>query len=473
VTPPIWARLFAPIDIAILVYFRIGFGLLMLWELQHEFNHRLIERYFIVPKLHFTYYGFGWVQPWPGDGMYWHVWALAALALFITVGLWYRVSTALFFLGFSYLFLLDQTRYLNHHYVICLISLLMIFVPAHRAFSLDAWLRPRIRSTWAPAWSLWLLRFQIGVVYFYGGIAKINGDWLRGEPLRGWLPMHTDFPLIGRFFDDPLAALFFSYSGLIIDLFIVPCLLWGPTRVPAFMIAVMFNLMNSALWTIGVFPWLMIAGSALFFPPDWPRRLVARWRPVAPSEPLPPSEAPMSLTPQRLATISLLCLYAAWQTLVPFRHFLYPGNVHWTEEGHRFAWHMMLRAKTPTARFFVTDPASRTTYEARLSEFLIPPQIVTMGMRPDMILQFAHYLADNWSERTGRRPEVRALVIVSLNGRQPQVMIDPATDLAAQPRTLAPARWILPLGDPQAIALATRQTGAARTLPPVGEALSE
>ena len=54
----------------------------------------------------------------------------------------------------------------------------------------------------APAWTLWLLRAQIGIVYFYAGLAKLNADWLQGEPMRGWLASRTHFPIIGGYFND-------------------------------------------------------------------------------------------------------------------------------------------------------------------------------------------------------------------------------------------------------------------------------
>jgi hypothetical protein len=38
--------------------------------------------------------------------------------------------------------------------------------------------------------------------------------------------------------------------------------------------------------------------------------------------------------------------------------------------------------------------------------------------------------------------------MASLNGREPQPLIDPVVDLATQPRTLAPASWIVPLFQP-------------------------
>lgn len=123
------------------------------------------------------------------------------------------LSITLFFLGFTYWFLLDRTQYLNHFYLICLISFLMIFIPAHWMYALDAYWRPSIRAVVAPAWALWVLRLQLGIAYFYGGIAKINGDRLRGEPMRLWLSARTDFPMIGALFTEEWVVYTFSYSG--------------------------------------------------------------------------------------------------------------------------------------------------------------------------------------------------------------------------------------------------------------------
>jgi len=134
-----WDRLFAPIDIASLVFFRIAFGILMLIEVIRFFAYNWIFASYIEPEFFFTYYGFEWITPWPGDLMYVHFIVLGILAIFVLVGFQYRVSMALFFLGFTYVFLLDQAYYLNHFYLISLISFMMIFVPSHRAFSIDAW----------------------------------------------------------------------------------------------------------------------------------------------------------------------------------------------------------------------------------------------------------------------------------------------------------------------------------------------
>ncbi len=187
----------------------------MAWEVYRYLTHDWISRYYIKPAVYFTYYGFSWVKPWPGKGMYVHFFALGVLALCIFAGFFYRIAATLFFLGFTYVFLLDQTRYLNHFYLVCLISFIMIFLPAERALSIDALLRPKIRSDTAPAWTLWLLRVQIGIAYFFGGMAKLNSDWFHGEPMRTWLSPLTKLPLFGPLFAKEWVVYNFVIGGVV------------------------------------------------------------------------------------------------------------------------------------------------------------------------------------------------------------------------------------------------------------------
>ena len=269
-------RAFAPVDIASLVFFRIGFGLLMAWEVCRYFRNESIYHFWLEPKFLFKYYGFSWVHPWPGDWLYIHWAVLGVLALFVTFGFLYRLSASLMFLSYAYFFLLDEARYVNHTYLICLYCLLLVVVPAHRAFSIDARLRPSLRSDTAPAWSLWLLKFQIAVVYIFAGLVKLSPDWLQGEPMRYRLAHATDAPLVGQFFGYEWMVYLMTYGGLIFDLSVVPLLLWRRTRPVTFCAVVIFHVIN-ALWAIiGMFPWLAIAASALFFPPDWPRRILEK-----------------------------------------------------------------------------------------------------------------------------------------------------------------------------------------------------
>jgi len=438
------AGLFRPVDIASLVCFRIAFGAIMVWEVYRYFDYGWIERYFVEPRLFFTYAGFHWLAPWPGDGMYWHFIGLALLAAGIAIGFCYRACAALFFLGFSYIHLLDKTNYLNHFYLISLLSFILIFIPAHRAMSIDAWLRPRLRSRTVPAWALRLLQFQIAVPYLFGAIAKMNADWLAGEPMRMWLADRTDMPIVGPWFAEEWVVYFMSYSGLLLDLLVVPALLWRPTRWLALAAVVLFHLMNSAMFSIGIFPWFMIVATLMFFPPDWPRRLLRLRRDE--------DEAPavVSWTPLRRAGVAMLGIYVLLQIGLPFRHHLYPGDVNWREEGHRFSWHMKLRDKAAKVRFYATDVATGRTWLVDHTPLLSRRQRSKMPKRPDMILQFSHFLAEHIREQRGLEVQIRADTRVSLNGREWVQMIDPEADLTAERETLAPADWILPLNVPLA-----------------------
>ncbi|HWN66305.1 MAG TPA: HTTM domain-containing protein [Haliangium sp.] len=441
-------RLFEPIDIAPLVLFRVIFGGVMIWEVYRYFSYGWIARYFIEPTFFFKYYGFGWVRPFAGDGMYVHFAALGVLGACILLGFCYRIAAALFFLGITYVFLLDQTNYLNHQYLICILSFIMIFVPAHRALSLDAVLRPRLRSSTAPAWALWLLRFQIAIPYFFGAIAKFNADWLlAAQPMRMWLAERTDFPVIGHWFTEPWAAYFMSWGGFLFDLLFIPLLLWRRTRPFAFAFAFAFHLMNYRLFHIGVFPWLMLVASVIFLPPETLGRMlrpVLRPRPGSPAASGAPAPA-IAIGRREGAILFALALYAAVQILVPFRHLLYPGPVSWTEEGHNFSWHMKLRDKDAKVRIFVTNLDDGSTRRVRLEDYLSPRQARKMRTRPDLILQFAHHL--DALERAAGRPNVavRAHVLVSLNDRPPRLLIDPRVDLSREPRSFGPRPFIRPL----------------------------
>ncbi|MEO1257229.1 MAG: HTTM domain-containing protein [Bacteroidota bacterium] len=446
-------RLFEQVDISTLVFFRIAFGGILFWEVCRYFYYGWIERYWIAPDFYFTYQGFGWVAPWEGNMMYVHFLVLGVLALFIMIGFMYRISTFLFFLGFSYVFLLDKSNYLNHFYLISLLSFLMVLVPAHRSLSIDAKLFPSMASEKVPQWALWIIAFQVGVAYFYGGIAKLNADWLAGEPMRKWLGDSTDFPLVGQYFTEDLMPYVFSYGGLLFDLLVVPMLLFKRTRWLAFGAIAFFHLSNSRLFNIGIFPWFMLATSGLFFAPDWFRRFVnfifpgtwpAAVQQVA-TQPTIIRPKPSSFRPQLIYVF--LGVYVFFQLVFPFRHLAIPGNVSWTEEGHRFAWHMKLRDKQARARFIVTDPATQKEWVVKPKKYLSKRQARKMKTRPDMILQFSHYLAEIYERKGYPNVTIKALVLAELNSREEQLLIDPEVDLAKVTYNRMPAPWIMPLLD--------------------------
>jgi len=439
-------RVFAPVDIASLVFFRIAFGLLMLWNVQMVWSLDRISQWWIEPSFLFKYPGLSWINPWPGNGLYVHWILLGVFALFVTVGFLYRISVALFFLSYTYFFLLDQGRYVNHSYLICLFSFLLIFAPAHRAFSVDAWLWPKLRSSIAPAWSLWLLRGQMGVVYFFAGIAKIAPDWLHGEPIRTWFKQQIRSPMLARVFHHEWAAYSASYASLVIDLLIVPFLLWRRTRFVAFCVAVIFHLLNAQIFPLDIFPWLAIAATTLFLSPSWPRPIISIFRrkttsPVMETGTLPPRW-------KRILILNFVALYTAIQILVPLRHFLYRGGIEWTYMEHRFSWQMMLERHVSQTFFYVTDSNTGREFQVKPEKYLDLQQTMHMSWRPDMVWQFAGFLA-NKTPRLGPEPlRVQVRMYVSLNGRKPRIFLDPNVDLAAEPRNWGRPVWLREIHDP-------------------------
>ena len=435
------------VDGASLAVFRIVFGVVMLVEITRYWSRGWIVAYYAEPEFFFSYPLFDWVKPLSGWFLLLHFDLLALAAMCIVLGLYTRIAAAVFALGFWWWFLSDQTHYLNHFYLIALVSTLLVVLPTERAFSLDARYRPHPDGATVPAWALWLVRFQVGVPYFFGSIAKFNQDWFAGEPMRMWLAGMTEIPLLGAVCREEWVVWFFVWSGLLFDLLVVPALLWRRTRVPAFLASIAFHGTNTVIFHIGIFPWLMMAATTVFFEPDWPRRLpfLGRLPALRRLRERPAIPAPPPRTPWRRFGLAAFAAWIAFQCLMPMRHLLYPGYVSWTEEGHLYAWHMKLRDKNGSGTFTVREPASGRSWIVNVRDHLTKKQAQEMPEHPDMVLQFAHHLSEE-HQRAGKGPlEVRANIQMSVNGRKRQLFLDPQVDLAAQPRSLGPWRWILPL----------------------------
>lgn len=433
-----------PTSILPLVIFRIAFGLLMFVSTVRFVTNGWIEEFYLQPDFHFTYYGFGWVKPLPGGWLYVIYGAIALFSLCIATGWFYRPSIIAFFLLFTYTELLDKTYYLNHYYFISVLSFLLIFLPLHRSFSLDSLRRPGLKSATVPAWTIGAIRLQVGLVYFFAGVAKLNSDWLfRAMPLKIWLAGRTDTPLIGWLFDTEALPFLMSWGGAIYDLTIVFFLLYRPTRPLAYLAVIGFHLMTGLLFNIGMFPYIMIACTLIFFSAEdfrsveriaysvlkWPPRYAIR----------NPDERPTSSHP---AFLTLLTLFFTLQLLLPLRHWLYPGDVLWTEEGYRFAWKVMLAEKTGHVIFTVTDPATGRRWRVAPDDYLTDQQEKQMSFQPDMILEFAHYLERRLITEGLANVEIRAEAYVSLNGRSSRLLLDPTVDLTKQAQTLEHKGWI-------------------------------
>ncbi len=426
-----------------LAVFRILFGSVMLLSTLRFFAFGWIDAFYVRPQLHLKYWGFSWVVAWPAWGMYLHFAALTVLAALIALGLFYRVAIVLFFFAFSYVQLIDVSLYLNHYYLVCLLALVLSFLPAHRAWSLDA-RRARVRRLpeGVPAVAYWALRFQVGLVYTCAGLAKLGEDWLlAAQPLDIWLRGLTDLPVIGFLLALPGAALAFSWAGFLFDSTIVIWLSWRKTRPAAFALVVVFHTLTGLFFPIGLFPIIMITAATIFFDPAWPARLLWRARRGA-SQTMAAPTLP-GRTAGRLA-LAAFGLHALVQLALPFRAHLYGGNVLWHEQGLRFSWRVLVREKNASLLYDVRAPATGRRWLVSAGRYLADHQERDIATQPDMIWQLAQHVGERFDQQGHGRVEVRADVQTSLNGRVAAPLIDPTVDLRRVTDGLASKPWILP-----------------------------
>jgi vitamin K-dependent gamma-carboxylase len=404
-----------------LALFRILLGLSFLNVAVFYLTQGNLEYYFTSPKFHFTYAGLGWIRPLAAGPMRLMFWGMALCALGVLVGFWTRACALLFGLGFTYVLLLDVAYFQNHYYLLCLLAGWTVFLPMDRRLSVRTFLWPSQRRDLVPAWTLWALRAQLGLVYFIGGLQKLNSDWLNGEPIRSILQLRVKAGALPGWFATEPATCLVSYGGLLFDLLILPALLRRKTWVPAVAAAAFFHASNSYLFNIGVFPWFMLGATVLLFPPS--------------IESVIDDKSAMSPW-ARAALGAYFCL----QCLVPFRHLLIPGQTAWHELGYTFSWRMLLNRKEFEARFVVRDPKTFRAWIPEPLDFLNDHQKSRLS-NPARVHQFARFLAATWAENGYPGMEVRALLRVGLNGRPQEDTIDSSVDLAADPPAAALPSW--------------------------------
>nr|MBP6732712.1 HTTM domain-containing protein [Chitinophagales bacterium] len=331
---------------------------------------------------------------------------------------------------FTYVELLDKTNYLNHYYFISIISLLLCLLPA--------------TAKTAPRWAILTLQLQMGMVYFFAGVAKVNTDWLlNAMPLKVWLPSKTELPVIGGLLGEPWLAYVFSWCGMLFDISIAFFLFNRKTVWYAYAVVIIFHVLTAILFPgIGMFPFIMIVCATVFLPATFHQRILSalQFKPVSPFN-TGSSSTVIIRQALQYTLVTILALHFSVQALLPFRYALYPNNLFYTEQGFRFSWRVMLMEKAGTV-FFTFKNANGQMAEVNNREFLTAQQEKQMSTQPDMILQFAHYLKQHYNTN-----EVYAEAYVTVNGKGSRLFIDPKINLAQQQDNFKPKNWILARAD--------------------------
>lgn len=417
-------KLFEPIDIAPLIVFRIFFGFLLFAETLGAIFTGWVRRTLVEPEFTFSHIGMEWLQPLPGNGMYFYFITMALLGLMVMLGFKYRYSLGAFMTLWAGAYLMQKEAYNNHYYLLLLVCLIMLFLPADRYASLDAKRNPEIKSLVMPRWCSLVMIFQIAIVYFFAVISKLYPQWLDGSYIKILLNDPETNVLSKGLFQSHWFHLFLSWSGIAFDLLIVPLLLWRRTRTIAFIAAIFFHLFNAVVLKIGIFPFFALSFIVFFYPPETIRNLFFRNREQPDIE--------ISKTDNSKTILLYFFLpYFIIQMALPLRHYFIKGDVLWTEEGHRLSWRMMLRQKNGYASFKIVDKKTKASWQYNYYDKLTVKQRGFAVTKPDGIWQLCQRIKKEYAAQ-GKDVGVYVNVMVSVNNGPFIQYVNPDTDLAAE-----------------------------------------
>ena len=414
------SQLYKPIDNAPLIIFRIFFGLLLALESFGAVATGWVKRVFIDPEFTFSHIGLEWLQPLPGNGMYFYYIVMGILGISILLGYKYRISILAFTLLWSGVYFMQKSAYNNHYYLLILISLIMLFLPAHKYASLDAKKNPEIKSLSMPQWCSWVMIGQIAIMYFFAAVAKFYPDWLDGTFPR-LLFSHSPFESLKPLLDHHNFHLFIAYSGIAFDLLIIPLFLYQKTRTIAFVSALFFHLFNAIFLQIGIFPFFALTFIVFCYPPDFIRNVFFKKKPQFEFAEVSYRSKPLLLW--------FFIPYFIIQLILPVRHWFIPNDVLWTEDGHRLSWRMMLRSRNAITHFRIIDKETNKLIEYNYKKRLTQKQQNFVAANPDGIWQMAQIIKKEFEEK-GIKVAIYVDSQVSINNNPFQTFIDPQVDFA-------------------------------------------
>ena len=199
-----------------------------------------------------------------------------------------------------------------------------------------------------------------------------------------------------------------------------------------------------------MFPYIMIMGSVIFFESKTHKKILDYFSNLFHLNKLISSKKIIRdikpLKRKKLAIV-VLSVFFTIQILLPFRYFLYPGELFWNEQGYRFSWRVMLIEKKGYTNFKVVDKDNNTSFFVKNEDFLTEFQERQMSFQPDFILEFAHFLGNFYSEKGIKNVEIYADSYVTLNGRMSMPFVNSKVDLYKQKRGFNHKKWIIPINE--------------------------
>ncbi|KZS40956.1 hypothetical protein AWE51_24460 [Aquimarina aggregata] len=419
--------LFTHIDNSSLIIFRVFFGFLIAAEAIGAIFTGWVTRTLVEPNFTFNFIGLDFLQPLPGNGMYFYFAVMGIFGLLVMVGFRYRMSMIAYTVMWAGVYFMQKASYNNHYYLLLLLCIIMSVLPAGNYFSVDVKLKPHIKKISMPRWVVLFIIAQLWIVYTYASVAKFYPDWLDFTVAKNLMAARANYPIVGGLLQGHWAHVSVAYFGILFDLLIVPLLLWKRTRLTAFFISIFFHLFNSIVFQIGIFPYMSLAFTVFFFSKETIHRIFMKKKEFY-------SDGEVIVPNYKKVLIPITIVWFVLQISLPLRHWFIPGDVLWTEEGHRLSWRMMLRGRSGITNFYIVDKndtkANRTYIDKR--EYLSKKQLRLVSSKPDAMWQFAQHLKKDFASK-GKDISVYVKSDMSINGKKRKSFIDPEVDLASVP----------------------------------------
>lgn len=414
-----------PVDNAPLVVFRVFLGFLLAAESFGAIATGWVYGVMVKPNFHFTHIGFEWLSVLKNEFMYFYFVLMGIMGICVMIGYRYRLTLGIFTILWTGAYLMQKIAYNNHYYLLILVCILMLFLPANRKNAWDAYKNPSMKSDFMPQWVSWAMILQMGIVYFFATVAKFYPDWLDGTFARILFESKTSLPFYESLFSNPFFHLFIAYSGIFFDGFVIFFLLWKPTRTWALIASLFFHLFNAVTLEIGIFPFFALSFLLFFYPPKAVRKFFFRNEKSTQNS----DDFIMPSFQMSKFTEVFLIVFFVVQIALPIRHWFIPGDVLLTEEGHRLSWRMMLRSKTGQASFRIVDVETKEAWTHYLHPSVLSNREINfISTKPDGVWQYVQQLKQEYHAK-GQDVHIFADVFVSINQKPSVRLIDPNIDL--------------------------------------------
>ncbi|KAI9588461.1 vitamin K-dependent gamma-carboxylase [Glossina fuscipes] len=479
-----------PVDASALGIFRILYGLIMLIDLAEERGGGQMDVRFGEPlKCHFPLFGGLKAFSFPTMGCIYMIMWFGAVG--IALGYRFRLSCSAYILPYWYIFLLDKPSWNNHSYLFGLIGAMLLFTQANRYWALDKYLNPNLPST-VPYWNYFLIKFQFFILYMYAGLKKFSPEWLAGYAMSSLSHHWVLSPFCWFLSYEMVDLLIVHWFAAIFDFSIAFFMTCELTRVWATPFMLLFHLMNSRLFVIGMFPWVCLAQVPMFYGCDWPRKITRLnckhlsfciRRPEVEGKHrnaecktdstksdmdknVPDNSSTRCLKLEKYQTANmnlfqkcrtlLVLFYCCLQLFLPYSHFITQGYNNWTNGLYGYSWDMMVHSyETLEVQVKIVDNLNQ-------QEHYMDPYAFTEYDRwtkyADMAKQYAECIQKNLHRLYLKKSNAIPLkslnisiyfdVWCSMNGRLMQRVFDPRVDLmTAEWSPFKRTAWSLPLLD--------------------------